>query len=103
RGIRRRALGGQSEMSQSARYQVVITATGERTLKDLLKKRGHQAIEQVRVVIQGLEEDPEQKTQPLTGMLAGFRSLHSGRFRIVIRIVHKQVRVYIVGVGWHAS
>src|SRR5438309_8231317 len=90
-------------MSQGKRYQVFITLTCKKTLKAIKKKRGVEAVQQIQELILDLAVDPEQKTQPLTGMLKGFRSLHSGRFRVVIRISERTVRVYVVGAGWHAS
>jgi mRNA-degrading endonuclease RelE of RelBE toxin-antitoxin system len=92
-------------MSQGAprQYEVFITQTCKKTLKAIKKKRGEEAVRQVQALILDLAINPEQKTQPLTGMLKGFRSLHAGRFRIVIRINDRIVRVYVVGAGWHAS
>lgn len=90
-------------MGRAREYRVVITATAEKMLKAVKKQRGRAAVEQLRELVLTLRTGPELKTEPLTGMLRGFRSLHSGRFRIVVRIVDRTITVYVVGVGWHAS
>jgi mRNA-degrading endonuclease RelE of RelBE toxin-antitoxin system len=84
-------------------FTVLITAVAEGMLRDIARRRGRAAVEQLRAVILDLRHDPEQQTQPLTGALHGLRSLHSGRFRVVVKVVRRTVRVYVVGVGWHAS
>jgi len=83
-------------------YKVIITTTARLMMRDL-KKFGKGTIEQVQRIITDLAYDPEGKTQPLRNELAGFRSLHRGRFRIIIKIVNREVCVYVWGVGWHES
>jgi mRNA interferase RelE/StbE len=48
-----------------------------------------------------LAETPEQQGQPLVGELAGFRSVRAvgQRYRIIYRVVRREVVVIIVGVG----
>lgn len=84
-------------------FTVLITAIAEEMLRDIARRRGRESVEQLRALILDLRRNPEQKTQPLTGALRGFRSLHSGRFRIIVKVVRRTVRVYVVAVGWHAS
>lgn len=86
-----------------SRYEVRMTASAEKMLKGLQRKRGRQAIETLRSIIMDLADSPLEKTQPLTGALRGLRSLHSGRFRIVVRVVERTVQVFVVGIGWHSS
>lgn len=84
-------------------YTIIITQTCERMLKIIKKQRGRQTLDQLQALILDLRTEPEKKTQALTGMLKGFRSLHAGRFRVVVRVEQQVLRVYVVGAGWHAS
>ena len=90
-------------MSEPVRYEVFITGTAAAHLRRIGKKRGRGALEQLHALIGDLTEDPESKTQALRGALSGFRSLHGGRFHVIIRISGRAVRVYVVAVGWHES
>jgi mRNA-degrading endonuclease RelE of RelBE toxin-antitoxin system len=83
-------------------YEVVITESAKLMLKDL-KRHGKGTLEQLKRVIMGLATNPEGQTTELRAELKGFRSLHVGRFRIIIKIVEHEVKVYVVGVGWHES
>src|SRR4051812_18004612 len=83
-------------------YEVVITDYARKHLKKL-KKYGQETLLQIRRVLAELEADPIGMTTPLHSPLNEYRSLHSGRFRAVIKIVDKEVRVYVIGVGWHES
>lgn len=58
---------------------------------------------QIRRVLGDLEGDPYGMTQQLSAPLNGLRSLHVGRFRAIIKIVDKEVLVYVLAVGWHTS
>ena len=43
-------------------------------------------------------------TQALHAPLQAYRSLHCGRFRVIVKIVDHQVKiVYVMAVGWHES
>jgi mRNA interferase RelE/StbE len=46
-----------------------------------------------------LAEDPEKQGKALLGPLAGHRSLHVSRYRVVYRVVRDQVEVFILVVG----
>ncbi len=83
-------------------YQVLLTENATRHLAKL-KKHGKKTLLQIRGVLRDLQADPYGITQELHAPLQGYRSLHVGRFRAVVRIVDTQVRVYVVGVGWHES
>lgn len=84
------------------RYQVEITEPAEEMLRDL-RSHGKETLRQLKEVICGLAIDPEEQTEPLRGVLSGYRSLHSGRFRVVVKISTKRVVVYVIGVEFHAS
>ncbi len=52
-------------------------------------------------VIDWLAEDPDKQGKPLVAELSGFRSIRAAgqRYRIIYKIVRKQVVVVIVAVG----
>lgn len=83
-------------------YKVVMTDTAKAMLRDL-KRHGKGTIEQLKRVVLGLENNPQGQTTELRAELKGYRSLHVGRFRIIVKIMEKEVLVYVVGVGWHES
>jgi mRNA-degrading endonuclease RelE of RelBE toxin-antitoxin system len=84
-------------------YEVVITQHAKRNLAEL-KRHGKAILKQLHGVLENLKSDPYGTTQELHAPLQGYRSLHSGRFRAIVRIVEKKVHVvYVVGVGWHES
>lgn len=89
--------------SRERRYEVVLTETASKMLRDIKRKRGRQTYEQVKAAIQDLSQKPVQKTQALTGLLGEFRSMHLGRFRLVVKIAEAKLVVCVVGVGWHTS
>lgn len=92
-----------AESTSPGKYEVALTSTAIDMLRDIKRTRGKQTYEQLREAILDLAESPVEKTKPLTGLLRAFRSLHLGRFRVVVRVSDAEVRVYVVGVGWHAS
>ena len=46
-----------------------------------------------------LAEDPEKQGKPLLGPLAGHRSIHVGRYRVVYRVIRDEVQVFILAAG----
>jgi len=60
-----------------------------RTLHPALKKRIHNALEQIRM------QPGEGK--PLQRELAGYRSFRIGKFRIIYRVTTKEIEVAAVG------
>ena len=83
-------------------YKVIVTAFAKENLSSL-RKHGKDSLMQIRRVLGDLEGDPHGMTQPLSAPLNGYRSLHVGRFRAIIKIVDAQVLVYVMAVGWHKS
>src|SRR4051812_10039739 len=83
-------------------FQVLLTDNARQNLVKL-KKYGKRTLTQLHEVLAELAVDPYAITQELQAPLQGYRSLHSGRFRAVVKIVDKEVRVYVVGIGWHES
>ena len=79
-------------------YQVFITPFAFKMLLDIHDRRIR---EKIRDKIDGLVRDPEKQGKPLTGELAGFRSLRAvgQRYRVVYRTERARVIVYVVGVG----
>lgn len=82
-------------------YRVEITEPAAAQLRDLARKVGGKMFRQVAEAIKELEFDPEGKTQRLARELAGYRSLHVNRCRVVVKIVDRTVTVYVVAAGWH--
>ena len=87
--------------SESTAFIVKITPRAKRMLKGIARKHGRAQYNQLDSAILDLSENPEGKTTGLRGSLASFRSLHSGRFRIVVKIVDTSITVHVVGAGWH--
>lgn len=85
------------------RYEVLITETAAASLREIGRTRGRAALKQLRAVIEALAVDPEKQTEPLRGPLKGLRSKHTGRFRVIVRVAQRTVRVYVVYAGWHQS
>jgi addiction module RelE/StbE family toxin len=83
-------------------YRVEMTATAKAMLKDL-KRHGKGTLEQLKQVVMGLANNPHGQTTELRAELKGYRSLHVGRFRIIVKIVDEKVTVYVIGIGWHES
>lgn len=83
-------------------YSVFVTDFALKNLQKL-KRHGKENLRQIHRLLAELKTDPYGMTQELHAPLQGFRSLHSGRFRAVIRIVDQKLYVYIVGIGWHES
>lgn len=57
--------------------------------------------EKIRDRIDGLVEEPEKQGKPLTGELAGFRSLRAvgQRYRIIYRLEEGKVLVLVMAMG----
>jgi mRNA interferase RelE/StbE len=57
--------------------------------------------EKIRDRIDGLVEEPEKQGKPLTGELAGFRSLRAAgqRYRIIYRCEENKVLVLVMAMG----
>ena len=84
-------------------YEVLLTEHAQKNLAEL-KRYGKKTLRQLHGLLAGLRTDPHGMTQPLRAPLQAYRSLHSGRFRAIIKIVHAQVKiVYVMGVGWYES
>ena len=79
-------------------YQVIITPVA---LKMLGEMRDRRVREKIRDCIDGLTEEPEKQGKPLTGELAGYRSLRAvgQRYRILYRVERDQVQVLVVALG----
>lgn len=79
-------------------YQVVIVPTALKLLKAISNRATRQRIMNR---IAGLRKEPEKQGKPLTGDLAGFRSLRAAgqRYRIIYQIQKGKVTVIVVAVG----
>ena len=84
-------------------YQVELTSPAKRMLKGLTKRYGSTTGGKLREEIRSLALNPQDRGERLSGVLAGYRSRHHGRFRIVFRVVEEKVVVLVVGVGHHRS
>jgi mRNA-degrading endonuclease RelE of RelBE toxin-antitoxin system len=60
-----------------------------RFLHPALKKRIHNALDQIR-------KQPEEG-KPLQRVLAGYRSMRIGKFRIIYRVTTKEIEVVAIG------
>ena len=79
-------------------YRIVLTPTGLKALAAITDRRIRQ---QIRDRIDGLAHDPEQQGKPLTGELAGCRSLRAvgQRYRVIYRVERAHVLVLVLAVG----
>ena len=84
-------------------YEVLLTDHAKKNLAEL-KRFGKKTLRQLHSLLADLRNDPYGMTQPLHAPLKAYRSLHCGRFRVVIKIVDSQVKiVYVMAIGWHES
>ena len=85
-------------MSDPAVYTVKWTETALKLVAAIPDQRVKRVISQR---VDQLAETPEQQGHPLVGELAGFRSVRAvgQRYRIIYRVVRKEVVVTIVAVG----
>ena len=79
-------------------YQIVIQPTALKTLAAISDRRIR---EKIRERIDGLTQEPDQQGKPLTGELAGYRSLRAvgQRYRIIYQVERQRVLVLILMVG----
>src|SRR5512144_676448 len=79
-------------------YKIIIAPTAFKMLKAITDRRVRDLIIKR---IDELSEEPEKQGKPLIAELAGCRSLRAAgqRYRIIYRVVHDKIMVYIVVVG----
>ena len=79
-------------------YRIVIAPLALNMLGRITDRRIQEGI---RDRIDGLAADPDKQGKPLTGDLAGYRSLRAvgQRYRIIYRVEREQVRVLVVALG----
>lgn len=80
------------------KYSIAVTDLAKEMIKEITDKRIRTKIAER---IDKLADYPELQGKPLTGILAGYRSIRAvgQRYRIVYKIVEQKVILYIVGVG----
>ena len=80
------------------RYRVLLTSEATDMLRGISDRRIRSQI--VRR-IERLADDPDKQGKPLTGPLAGYRSIRVAgqRYRIVFRVDWGEVRVIVVAAG----
>jgi mRNA interferase RelE/StbE len=79
-------------------WKIVITPTALKMIKGISDSRIRGKIAEV---IDQLAEDPDRQGKPLVAELSGFRSIRAAgqRYRIIYKIIRKQVVVVIVAAG----
>jgi mRNA interferase RelE/StbE len=79
-------------------WKIVITPTALKMIKSISDARIRG---QISGVIDRLAEDPDRQGKPLVAELSGFRSIRAAgqRYRIIYKIIRKQVVVVIVAAG----
>lgn len=77
------------------KWQVAVTETAKKMLLKLSKGEQRSAIKRM----QKLVIEPQQQGRPLSGDLAGYRRIRTGRLRIIFRVDQKKATVYIIAVG----
>jgi mRNA interferase RelE/StbE len=80
------------------KWKIVITPTALKMIKGISDARTRSRIAEV---IDRLAEDPDRQGKPLVAELSGFRSIRAvgQRYRIIYKIIKKQVVVVIVAAG----
>lgn len=80
------------------RWQVGLTPYARVMLEEIQDRRVR---EKIRDRIDGLAEEPEKQGKPLTGELAGYRTLRAvgQRYRIIYRIEEGKVLVLVMALG----
>jgi mRNA interferase RelE/StbE len=90
---------GQGEKrTRRINWKIVITPTALKMIKGISDARIRGKIAEV---IDRLAEDPDKQGEPLVAELSGFRSIRvvGQRYRIIYKIIRKQVVVVIVAAG----
>ena len=79
-------------------YKIIIAPTALKMLKGMSDRRVRDLIIKR---IDDLTEEPEKQGKPLVAELSGYRSLRAAgqRYRIVYRVAHDKIMVYIIAVG----
>ena len=79
-------------------WRIVITPAALKMIKGISDARIRGKIAEV---IDRLAEDPDKQGKPLVAELSGFRSIRAAgqRYRIIYKIIRKQVVVVIVAAG----
>jgi mRNA interferase RelE/StbE len=91
-------MGRRQERDGPVTWNVVLTQQARAMLAAIRDRR---AQAQIRDAINRLQAAPEQIGKPLTGELAGLRSLRAAgqRYRILYRVESEQVVVLVVALG----
>jgi len=79
-------------------FKIVIVPTALKMLKGIADRRVRDLIIKR---IDDLTEEPEKQGKPLVAELSGYRSIRAAgqRYRIIYRVVHEKVVIYIVAIG----
>jgi mRNA interferase RelE/StbE len=79
-------------------WQIIVSPIAQKQLATITDRRVQQALDRA---IGGLEFDPDKKGKPLTGKLAGCRSIRavSQRYRVIYRMDAGLAQVVILTVG----
>lgn len=79
-------------------YRVILSPTAREMLVRISDRRVR---DKIRERIDGLSYEPDRQGKPLTGELAGHRSLRAvgQRYRILYRVAKDQVVVFVVTLG----
>ena len=79
-------------------YEIGLTPKAKQMLAEIKDRRIQ---EKIRERMDGLKQDPEMQGKPLTGELAGLRSLRAvgQRYRILYHVEKNKVLVVVVALG----
>ena len=84
------------------RWQIIIAPTAKHALDAIRDRRVRRLLAER---IDALREEPEKQGKPLTGELAGFRSVRAvgQRYRVLYRVDGPRVLVVVVSLGPRAE
>ncbi|MFC1522037.1 type II toxin-antitoxin system RelE/ParE family toxin [Elusimicrobiota bacterium] len=80
-----------------ASYRVILSRQAESVYRWLYQK-DRKLFARIRAVLESLSVNPLQG-KPLKGPLSGLLSYRVGSYRIIFRIVHRELRVHILDIG----
>ncbi|HEY7094217.1 MAG TPA: type II toxin-antitoxin system RelE/ParE family toxin [Ktedonobacterales bacterium] len=82
----------------TTQWTIQLTQTATDTLHQIKDQR---TLRKIVTRIQGLTNEPDKQGKPLTGALAGYRSLRAAgqRYRIIYQLDNGTIIVYVVLIG----
>jgi mRNA-degrading endonuclease RelE of RelBE toxin-antitoxin system len=81
-------------------YKIQFTADGLKDAKNLPKGVRNSLVMEMK---SKLAQDPLQCSEELREPLAGWRSFHSGKYRVIFKLYERMKLIAVAGIGQHSS